>query len=106
MMRRPMLVLLFGLAFVCAGAQAQLRTIPAEAKRGEMRHVQGMIVEIDGKRMNLAPGAQIRGPGNLIVLPMALPPESLVKYTLDAQQHIARVWILTSEEAAKPDAKK
>ena len=96
-------VLYLGLALFCAAAQAQLRTIPVEANRGEMRHVQGMIVEIDGKRMRLAPGAQIRGPSNLIVLPMALPPGSLVKYTLDAQENLFRAWILTPEEAAQRD---
>ena len=107
MSRSPILALFVGLALLfCAGTQAQLRSIPAAAKRGEMRHVQDMIVEVDGKRMRLAPGAQIRGPGNFIVLPMALPPGSLVKYTLDGQENIARVWILTPEEAARPDAGK
>jgi len=100
------LILACALALGAVGANAQLRTIPAEAKRGEMRHVQDMTVEVGGKRMRLAPGAQIRGPGNLIVLPMALPPGTLVKYTLDAPDSIARVWILTPEEAATPDAKK
>ena len=100
------LILACVLALGLAGAHAQLRSLPAEAKRGEMRHVQDMIVEIDGKRMRLAPGAQIRGPGNLIVLPMALPPGSLVKYTLDAQGMVHRVWLLSPLEAAQPDPKK
>ena len=96
-------ILLLSLTVGAAQAQAQLRHIPAEAKRGEMRHVQEMIVEIGGKRLQLAPGAQIRGPSNLIVLPMALPPGSLVKYTLDAQEYVFRAWILTPEEAAQRD---
>lgn len=104
MILRPILACV--LALGVAGAQAQLRSLPAEAKRGEMRHVQDMLVEIDGKRLRLAPGAQIRGPDNLIVLPMALPPGSLVKYTLDAQANVFRAWILTPQEAAQPDAKK
>ena len=103
MIRRPVLVLFFGLAFCCAGAQAQLRAIPAEAKRGEIRHVQGMIVEIDGKRLSLAPGAQIRDPDNRIVLPAALPAGVLVKYTLDVQENVFRAWILTPDEAAQRD---
>ena len=44
-----------------------LRTIPADAKRGVMSPVQGMTVEIDGKRIELAAGAQIRDGRNMIV---------------------------------------
>ena len=62
------------------------------------------IVEIDGKQMLLSPGAQIRGPENRIILPMALPQNpQLVKYVVDPAGHVHRVWILTREEAAKPD---
>ena len=92
-------------ALCCASsAFAQLRTIPEDAKRGEIRHVREMIVEIDGKQMLLSPGAQIRGPENRIVLPMALPQiPQFVKYVVDPVGHVHRVWILTQEEAAKPD---
>jgi len=86
-------------------AQAQLRSIPADAKRGEMVHVEDTAVEIGGKRMRLAAGAQIRGANNLIVLPSALPPRSLVKYTVDPQGDVFRVWILSAQEAAQPDRK-
>jgi len=87
----------------CAAAAAQLRTIPADAKRGSMRHLQEMIVEIDGTtRARLAPGAQIRSASNTIVLPTALPPNSLVKYQLDKLGHVKQVWILSPQEAAKP----
>jgi predicted YcjX-like family ATPase len=74
-----------------------------DAKRGQMRHLEAMQVEINGERMQLAPGAQIRDRANMIVLPGALPPESLVKYTRNPQGQIARVWILTPQEAAQPD---
>jgi len=38
-------------AVACAGtAFAQLRSIPDDAKRGQIRHVREMIVEIDGRR--------------------------------------------------------
>jgi hypothetical protein len=43
--------LLLALAIATAGAaQAQLRSIPADAKRGTLSHVQGMTVELDGNR--------------------------------------------------------
>ncbi len=85
---------------------AQLRSIPDDAKRGQIRPVREMIVEINGAQARLSPGAQIRSPENRIVLPGALPPEGLlVKYQVDAAGMVHRVWILTPEEAAKPDKK-
>jgi hypothetical protein len=96
------LALILGASAVCA----QLRSIPAEAKRGLIRHLQEMTVEINGRPMLLAAGAQIRDATNLIVLPAAVPARSLVKYTLDAQGRLGRVWILTAEEAAQPEPRR
>ena len=100
--------LLISLVFVFAAgaAQAQLRTIPAEAKRATMSHVNGMTVSIDGKNAELAAGAQIRDGRNMIVVPTAVPPDILVKYMLDSQGRVGRVWILSPQEAAQPDPKK
>jgi hypothetical protein len=90
------------LLLVSAAVLAQLRTVPANAKRGEMRHLQDMFVQIDGARARLAPGAQIRDIHNRLVLPAAIAPGSVVKYQLDAQGMVHRVWILTPQEAARP----
>ena len=80
-----------------------MRSIPADAKRGTMRHLQDMIVEIDGTtRARLAPGAQIRSASNTVVVPTALPPDSLVKYQFDDAGHVKQVWILTPQEADRP----
>ena len=104
MSRILLTVLLF---IVTAGAaQAQLRTIPADAKRATMSHLQGMTVELNDKRTELAAGAQIRDSNNMIVLPTALPPGSLVKWMPDAHGQVWRIWILSPQEAAQPDAKK
>ena len=48
---------LLAAALLVNPAAAQLRTIPADAKLGEIRHVQEMLVELDGKPQRLAPGA-------------------------------------------------
>ena len=89
------------------GALAQLRSIPDDAKRGQLRHVREMIIEIDGDRVLLSPGSQIRSIENRIVLPSSLPQESvLVKYMTDAGGLVHRVWILSQEEAARPDKQK
>jgi hypothetical protein len=102
------------LVLVCAAAlaalaHAQLRTIPADAKPATLRHVQDMIVELDGKLVRLSPGAQIRDSFNRLVLPTALASKTSVKYATDASGMVHRVWILSPEEAArlpKPQPKK
>jgi hypothetical protein len=88
------------LALFAAAAAAQLRTIPADALRAEMRHVQENVVEVNGKRAQLAPGAQIRDASNRVIVPTALPSGSVVKYRLDKSGHVREVWILTPKEAA------
>ena len=95
-MRAPLLIL----ALFASAAVAQLRTIPADAQRAEMRHVQENVVELNGQRAQLAPGARIRDGSNRVIMPTALPSGSLVKYRLDANGQVREVWILTPEEAA------
>ena len=107
---RPFLIVLaaaiVSVAALAGAAFAQLRSIPDDAKRGQIRHVREMVVEIDGTQARLSPGAQIRNTDNRIILPSALPPEpQLVKYQADPAGMVHRVWILTREEAAKPDKK-
>ena len=85
-----------------AGAAAQLRTIPAEAQRGFIRHLQGSLVAIDGQERTLAPGATIRGLDNLILVPTALPAEGVqAEYLVDTGGQVSRVWILSADEAAR-----
>jgi len=98
-----MMRLLAAAVLLCASATvlAQLRTVPADAKRGEMRHLQDMTVQIDKTQARLAPGAQIRDIHNRLLLPAAVPPGSIVKYQADAQGIVHRVWILTPQEAAQ-----
>ena len=97
------LVLLIALFSTCA-AWAQQRSIPPEAKRAEMRHVRENIVEVNQRQeLQLSPGAQIRDPLNRIIVPSHLPPSSVVRYQLDAAGLVHRVWILTAEEADRPE---
>ena len=96
---RALLILL--IALLAAPAAAQLRTIPQDAKRGEMRHVQASTVELNGRTAQLAPGAQIRDTSNRIIVPTALPAGALVRYRLDAMGQIREVWLLTPREAAQ-----
>ncbi len=101
---RKLAIALLACALI-APVAAQVRPMPADAKRGSMTHVQGNIVNVDGNTLRLSPGAQIRSQDNLIIVPMSLPPGSLVKYSLDGVGDIRRVWVLTPDEAAAPEAK-
>jgi hypothetical protein len=94
----------FGALLVClclfwAGAHAQARSIPEQAKDGALSHLQDMIASINGVAVRLAPGVQIRDQDNRLVLPTAVPPGSQVKYLLDEQGMVRQVWILTPAEA-------
>jgi hypothetical protein len=100
MIRVALFCLFCALSFAAWG---QLRSIPVEAKRGEIRSLGNMDVEIDGKAMRLSPGAQIRDAGNMIVLPTAVPAGAKVKYQVDPQNLVNRVWILSPQELAQPD---
>jgi len=91
------LVLLLTASLACA----QLRSLPAEARRGQIRHLQEMIVQVDGQAARLAAGAQVRDAHNRIVLPTAIPPGSVVKYTVNGRGEVSAVWILTEQEAAQ-----
>ena len=92
---------------VFSGAGAQTRALPADTESGTIRHIQGMTVSIDGKPMQLAPGATIRGQNNLIIVPTALPPGgAAAEYLVDASGQISRVWLVTPEEAARERAPK
>jgi hypothetical protein len=91
------------LAATTALGQAIVRTLPEDARRGTLSFVQGTVVSLDGKETRLAPGAQIRGANNLLVLPTQLPPNSLVKYQMDSGGNLFRAWILSPQEAAQPD---
>jgi len=82
-------------------AGAQVRSIPDDARVGQIRHLQDMVVEIDGAAQQLAPGAQIRDASNRIILPIATPSGTRVKYLVDANGQVQRVWILTPEEAQR-----
>ena len=87
--------------FFAGTAMAQLRSIPGDAERAAIRHVQQNVIELNGKEERLAPGAQIRDQANRVVVPAALEPGALVKYVRDASGAVSQVWILTPEEAAR-----
>ena len=97
-------VLATALLFFISGAiHAQLRTIPPDAKRADIRYAQEMQVVINGQPMTLAPGTLIRDTFNRLILPNALPAGASIKYLVDRDGRPWRIWILTPAELAAPD---
>ena len=94
------LLLVVLLALHAGTAAAQLRSIPSDAKLGAMRHLEMMVVELDGKPQPLAPGAQVRDADNRLVLPTSLHERTPVRYLLDGAGMVHRVWILSEDEKA------
>jgi len=99
---RRLLLATIALAALLPGlSSAQLRTVPAEAKPGEIRQLADMTVVVaEQTALRLAPGAQIRDTDNRIVLPGSLANGTLVLYLLDNQGLVRRAWIPSDAEAA------
>ena len=97
-----MRIVLLAFAVLFTGSAAgQLRTIPADAERAQIRHVQENVIQLNGQLAQLAPGAQIRDASNRLIVPMALPADAIVKYRLDEKGQVREIWVLTEEEAAR-----
>jgi hypothetical protein len=100
------------LALFATAAVAQLRTLPEGMQYGELRHLQAMYVELNGKPAQLSPGAQIRDADNRLVVPASLTEKVGVGYLVDGAGLVHRVWVLSPEEQLQapqrplqPDAK-
>ncbi len=92
----------FALAALLPGLlSAQLRSLPADAKAGEIRQLNDMTVIVaDQSPLRLAIGVQIRDSDNRIVLPASIANGTLVLYLLDDQGLVRRAWIPSDAEAA------
>jgi hypothetical protein len=96
-MRIFLTALLVGLG---SSAFAQLRTIPQEARVATIRHLESMVVELDGERQRLAPGVQIRDADNRLVLPTSLQDKEQAMVLFDGSGMVHRVWLLSPQEKA------
>src|SRR5215472_9745135 len=97
------LALLSALLAVPAVAQLRAPPIPAEAQRGVIRHLKEMAVAVDGKPVQLAPGAQIRNQQNLIIVPLGIPADGApADYILNGDGELFRAWLLTPQELSQP----
>lgn len=91
------------LSLLATMSHAFERPFPAAAKRGEMVPQTYPDILLNGKPRTLSVAARIWNTHNMLVLPAYLPRQAVVvNYTQDRQGQIDKVWILSTEEAAKP----
>ena len=96
-------VSLAALLMLAASAHAQVRSLPAEAKRATVGQQQLPLpyVVLSGKQVRLAPGGIIIDQNNRTIVHNALPPGASVIFTTDINGDIARIYLLTAQEQAQ-----
>jgi hypothetical protein len=86
------------LACVSSSVWAQMRTLPATAKRATLTGYENPFVIVNGERKRLAPGAVIYDVHNRMILPGYLPDRADVAYATDPTGHVMRIYLLTPYE--------
>ena len=108
---RQWLAIVLGAAWVgsCSLTWAQsaperVSPIPPAAVFGQLLVQQSPDVLLDGQPQRLSPGARIRGPNNLLVLPATLSGQTVpVRYLRESHGLIHEVWLLNdAEQRARP----
>jgi hypothetical protein len=84
-------------------ALAQMRAIPANAKRANVGQQQFAMpyIDLNGARVKLSPGAVIYDQNNRTLVHSALPHGAQIAYTLDMNGDVSRIYILTPQEQAQ-----
>jgi hypothetical protein len=81
-------------------ASSQLmRNFPLDSKLGKLKAFAYPEVKIDGHKLHLGAGSQIRDKNNLIILPTMMNEKGPVRYQLDAMGNVHRIWLLSPDEA-------
>ena len=79
-------------------AWAQLRTLPAKAKRATLQAYQNPFVFLGNEQLRLAPGAVIYDTNNRTIVPLSLPAPADVVFTIDQTGAVTRIYLLTPQE--------
>ena len=102
----------FALSFIVASATvlvntspawAQLRTLPANAKRAVLNGYQYPFVMLGNERRILSPGAVIFDTHNRTIVRSALPYKANVVFTTDSTGAVVRIYLLTAQEIQRLD---
>ena len=88
-------------------AHAQLRTLPANAKRATVgQQLVLPYVDLGGTVVKLAPGGVIYDQNNRMLVHGSLPPGADVLYTTDMNGDVARIFVLTPLEQVQLNQQK
>ena len=101
---RTLLTISIAAVLLAAGmAQAQLRALPANAKRATVAQQQHPLpyVGLGSAVVKLAPGGVIYDQNNRSIVHGALPPGADVAYVLDMNGDVGRIYILTPLEQSQ-----
>ena len=82
------------LVAVLAACGSSSNRLPDGTMLGTMTTGPLSVVTIDGKELRMAPGARIMTTSNTSITPNQVPPESRVRYKLDASGQVSGVWLL------------
>ena len=107
-MRNLLLLLVVASLLLAGTGYAQLRTLPANAKRvttGAQPYALP-YVELGGKVVRLAPGGVIYDQNNRSIVHGALPAGADVAFTTDMRGDIARIYLLTPQEQSQLDQRR
>ena len=98
--------LLIVACFVSAqpGLAQQTRKFPEGSKLGNLTAVSFPLFTINDQQVQMSAGGQIRGVDNLIILPSAANYTGLIRYQLDINGSLHRVWILTPDEVKEAES--
>lgn len=86
-----------------AALSQQTRKFPADSQLGNLTAVSFPEFTINGQKMVMSAGGQIRGIDNLIILPSTANYIGLVRYQLDIMGYLHRVWFLTPDEVREAE---
>ena len=80
-------------------APVTYRNIPLESKSGTLEPtMNGSQIEIDGDDYELAFNSRIRDEGNRIVHTGMIQQEKRIRYTLNTQNQVDKIWLLSPNE--------
>ncbi len=100
-MNRYIVTLFFATVSMLASFSALAgRAFPADAHPGRLQGVEYPLVRIDGKVLQLSPGAVVYDQNNLSIVGGMLPQSASVYYRVDGQGQVRNIWILSPEEQA------
>ncbi len=75
------------------------RTLPGDAEFAKAAEFSYPYVKAGKRTLRLAASARIYNERNLIIMPATMPAKASVLFKIDINGQIARVWLLTDEEA-------